>query len=94
MVPRENTDHEVVVIDIPLRAPPSKINEDGHEAEVEFGILLVLLQARLRRLLASVSTRRGGRRRKQSVKRNEDVRIPSTQDLVLALDLHLLSEAL
>jgi hypothetical protein len=48
--------------------------------------------------LASINIGRERRRRKQSVKRNEDVRTPSTQDLVLvlvlALDLHHPSEAL
>jgi hypothetical protein len=95
MVPRENTDHEVVVIDIPLRAQMSTITHDNdHGVEVEFGVSRALLQARPRRLLASTNIGRGRRRRKQSVKGNEDVRTPSAQDLVLALDLHRLLEAL
>jgi hypothetical protein len=84
----------VVAVDTPLKAPRSAIHERSHEAEAGFGISQVLLQARLRQLLASTNIRRERRRRKQSVKRNEDVRTPSTLDLVLALDLHHPSEAL
>jgi hypothetical protein len=72
MAPRENADHEVVAVDTPLKAPRSAIHERSHEAEAGFGISQVLLQARLRQLLASTNIRRERRRRKQSVKRNED----------------------
>jgi hypothetical protein len=99
MAPRENIDHTVAVVVTPLRAPRSAAaHERSHEAEAEFGISRERLQARLQRPSASISTGRERRRRKQSVKRNEDVRTPSTQDLVLVLvlarNLHHPSEAL
>jgi hypothetical protein len=94
MVPRENIDQKAVVVDTPLRAPPSASKRNDHEVGVGFGILRALLQARLQQLLALISIGREKRRRKQSVKGNEDVRTPSTQDLDLDLGLHHPSEAL
>jgi hypothetical protein len=76
-------DHEMAVVDILLRVHPSVT----HEAKVGFGILQVL-RALLLRLLVLINTRRGRRRRKRSGIGT------GTRDLVLALDLHHLSEAL
>jgi hypothetical protein len=58
------------------------------EVEVESAISLVRQLAQ--QLLPSVliNIRREERRRKLSARGNADVRIPSTQDLVRALDLH------
>jgi hypothetical protein len=96
MAPRENAGHEVAAVDIPLKAQRSATIERSHEVEVGFGTSRALLQEQQRQLLESINTRNGKRRRKQSVKGNEDVRTPSTLDLVLALvpDLHHRSEAL
>jgi hypothetical protein len=97
MVPPENAGHEVAAVDIHPKAQRSAIIERNHEVEVGSGTSRAPLQEQQRQLLESINIRNGRRRSwKQSVKGNEDVRTPSTLDLVLALvpDLHRRSEAL
>ena len=95
MVLPEVQDHEIDLVVIETETcHPRMINEDDHEVEADLECVILQGQrlARLQLLSESISIRRGKRRRKQSVKGNEDVRTPSTLDLVLAHDPHHLSE--